>query len=105
MACSLLTLSFGSDVTTRVGLPKPPPPLSLLLPMPLLLLLLLALPLLPSDALEAGIIEAGGILGRFPDTGRQTQVSIVNTVIVVVISFVVVAPLVVVVDLCFLRIF
>lgn len=59
-----------------------------------LLLLLLALPLLPSDALEAGIIEAGGILGRFPETGRQTQVSIVITVVPFVVSFVVfVAPL------------
>lgn len=72
-----------------------------------LLLLLLALPLLPSDALEAGIIEAGGILGRFPETGRQTQVSIVITVVIPV-SFVV-APLVVVIHLsfysCFSRVF
>lgn len=60
-----------------------------------LLLLLLALPLLPSDALEAGIIEAGGILGRFPETGRQTQVSIVITVVIPVSFVVVVAPLVV----------
>lgn len=60
-----------------------------------LLLLLLALPLLPSDALEAGIIEAGGILGRFPETGRQTQVSIVITVVIPVSFVVVVSPLVV----------
>lgn len=68
-----------------------------------LLLLLLALPLLPSDALEAGIIEAGGILGRFPETGRQTQVSIVITVVIPV-SFVV-APLVVVIHLSFYSYF
>lgn len=69
-----------------------------------LLLLLLALPLLPSDALEAGINEAGGILGRFPETGRQTQVSIVITVVIVVSFVVVVAPLVVV-HLIFLSYF
>lgn len=69
-----------------------------------LLLLLLALPLLPSDALEAGIIEAGGILGRFPETGRQTQVSIVITVVIPV-SFVVVVVALLVVHLSFYSYF
>lgn len=49
-----------------------------LLPMPLAQLPVLLPALSAEEALEAGISEAGGILGRLPDTGRHTQVSIVN---------------------------
>jgi len=63
----ILTFSFGSEVTTtpRVGLTKARE----------------AVDDVEDDAEDAdarwaGISEAGGILGRLPETGRHTQVNI-----------------------------